>query len=646
MQAVRDVEGVVQAVRDVEWVVQAVRDVVSECDGDCTPRTLCARSCRYVHDNDAHCHHKTLVQAMRSACVDFGTRAGCRRFLIFVSTVLRTEEDLVHLYRAALESDPKDLVHLYWAALESDPKDLVHLYRAALESDPKDLVHLYRAALESDPKDLVHLFRAALESDRKDLEFIEDTLLSARVHQFTLDKSTLAKSVITACSHAGRFDLVGNKLDSLDFGCTSSSERHGGSELFRFVVMKAATSGTTRCHCPLAAWLEARLCERRYRCTFTFRRESGSAASGAGLLVDLCLRGENSWPNVALYAAAVSQDWTLVARVLAADSRSARLVPWVKMDILHAAIREAGVFVTCDSMRGAVSALIDQLDNTQVEKCLSACSGWKAAPTVDGLTECLLEGGHLKWAVFVRAVRHQWQQVTELLADCRDVEVTDYALDMASWQRGNDCLVDDLLTKCSGRRTRLLFRLLEDALLQADVGRADKVFALIDPSRVRTQSGDRMYSVLSNVYWVIQACRQTGRDGKAEGRSVALACIRAGLSAYHTRWEESQRPQENLFHDVLALGCPSIAELLLSSGAVSSAKLQAALTDGGLRRALERAGDVRTLRFLRQAGTAPRSLLELSRQSVNQRLASGPGREGRVQSLPCPGLLKDFIAFR
>ena len=561
--------------------------------GTARPRGLWTRTCSYIHDKEAHCGHKTLVQARRCACVDFGTRAGSKRFLVFVSTVLRTEEDLVHFYRAAMESN------------------------------------------------------------RKDLEFIEDTLLSARAHQFTLDKSTLAKSMIAACLHAGRFDLVGNKLDNLDFGCTSSSERHGASELFRFMIMKAPTSGTTRCHCPLAAWLEARLSERRYRCTFTFRRESGSAASGAGLLVDLCLRRENSWPNVALYAAAVSQNWTLAARVLAADCRSARLVPWVKTDILHAAVREAGVFVTCDSMKGAVSALIEQLDNTQVEKCLSACSGWKAAPTVEELADCLLDGGHLKWAVFVRAVRHQWRQVSELLADCTDVEVIDYALDKASWQRRGDCLVDHLLTKCSGRRTRLLFRLLEDALLQADVGRAEKIFALIDPCRVRTQSGERMYSVLSNVYWVIRTYRDTGRDGKAEGRdgkaegrSVALACIRAGLSAYHRKWEESQQPQENLFQDVLALGCPSIAELLLSSGAVSSAKLQAALTDGSLRQALQKAGDVRTLRFLRHAGTAPRSLLELSRQSVNQRLASGPGREGRVQSLPCPGLLKDFIAFR
>ena len=49
---------------------------VSECDGDGTPSGLWTRTGSYVHDKEAHCDHKALVEARRCACVDFGTRAG------------------------------------------------------------------------------------------------------------------------------------------------------------------------------------------------------------------------------------------------------------------------------------------------------------------------------------------------------------------------------------------------------------------------------------------------------------------------------------------------------------------------------------------------------------------------------------------
>ena len=155
-----------------------------------------------------------------------------------------------------------------------------------------------------------------------------------------------------------------------------------------------------------------------------------------------------------------------------------------------------------------------------------------------------------------------------------------------------------------------------------------------------------MYSLLCNVYWTIRSHERMGQDGKAKGRSVALACIKAGVSPYHRLWEEEHKPDENLFRDVLYLGCSYVAELLLSSGAVSNAKLHEAKTDKSLRDVLEQTCDVDSLRFLDEVGNAPRRLMELSRLSVSQQLGSHPGREKRIESLPVPKPIKDFIAFR
>lgn len=254
-----------------------------------------------------------------------------------------------------------------------------------------------------------------------------------------------------------------------------------------------------------------------------------------------------------------------------------------------------------------------------------------------------------KWALFFCIFRFnkKWDDVLELTRQCQDQAITDFVVEKAivhkKWP-----VVKKLVDRCCDPST--LSEVLLNAICLNDI---DLVKSLIN--RVDLAPSGRADKFLNKAIW----------SGKAIWKRVVPCLIAAGLSTF---LRFSERP----WAYGRFVGCPmekaccerelTLMTLCHRSGVCSNHRLftlnaNSTVIFADRTRGTDRfaykledleevtAGDREAREYLGWAASTPLSLQDLSRQAVSHYLGCHPGREERVQALPVPETVKEFLHF-
>ena len=420
-------------------------------------------------------------------------------------------------------------------------------------------------------------------------------------------------------SHRGRFLWCLKK--SVAIGANDSEITNGGAavleEWFQALVFDDAEK-TPSC-LQDKKLLKSNMCSSLWHCRDTS-------------LAEWCC--ENSCSNLALFLAVAQENWGLLERVVSEHHQSIK-----EVHLVHT--------LECVISKGRWSSAVTVLRYLSVDNFRSICKALSYGHLKPPLINALKEACMYKWALFL-CIFHcdqPWNDVMKLMrySQCQDQATIGFVVERASVHRQWH-VVKKYVTKCHD--PSLLSKVLISAISGGDV---DLVKSLVN--RIDLAPSDEADKFLQKANW----------NEKEILRRVVPRLIAAGLSTFQRSLEKSESPGRLVRCPMEKACCHkelSVMKLFHRSGVCSNHRLftlnansEDLFSDdlyGWFYPAVDEVNveDHREVReYLEQAASVPLSLQDLSRQAVSHCLGCHPGREERIQALPVPEPIKEFLHF-
>jgi hypothetical protein len=338
---------------------------------------------------------------------------------------------------------------------------------------------------------------------------------------------------------------------------------------------------------------------------------------------------ENSLPNLALLVAAMKGQ-SMIKQVLQ------RFVGSVCKRMLSECLRFLFEFdddnesvAACISCIPYSMATPDSLFREQFSKPYTDVS-WKTAL---GLNSALMQAGAIGWAIGLCILYYKWMIIKRLMPSCEDATVSRWVLDgvctapTAPVRYWNLCLT--CMKYCTDRDT--LYRVVYHAVTLfylPDTGASDVIRAasdlvdisLISPKVLRAVTSSSCYNGGLLKTFVSVGFYSSNRGHLNLMKHWFRKCNLDMLKILHRAgiWTdqelyECRQEMENLGFD---------PDIVVSE---------------------EHKVDVKA--YVRQMTVVPLSLQDLSRLKVSYHLGLQPGRSGRIEALPVPGVIKKMLVF-
>ena len=349
---------------------------------------------------------------------------------------------------------------------------------------------------------------------------------------------------------------------------------------------------------------------------------------------------ENSCSNLALFLAVAQEDWRLLERVVSEHHQSIK-----EVHLVHA--------LECVTSKGRWSSAVTVLRYLSVDNFSSICKVLSLDCFKRPMISALKEAGMYKWALFFCFYRFdkKWDDVSNLMqhTECQDQATIDFVVEKAivhkKWH-----VTKEFVSQCQNPST--LKEVLVNAILFDDI---DLVKSLVN--RVDLTPSFGADNLLNKAL--------CDGDSPAVWMRMVPCLIAAGLSTFQRSME---RPYGGLvgcpMRKACRLGDLTLLKLFHRSGVSSNHRLfslnannKEVFSDFDSALARQWPGLFRKItifnselhqkmrEYLEQAASIPLSLQDLSRQAVSYCLGCHPGREERIQALPVPEPIKEFLHF-